>query len=94
MVSQKHFAVFDNNILSYVIILISFLQVKECKSNGGNSIQRSSSPHHVGSDLQSKHVGQNLCVLPDSVFGERGMFGILVEGTKVSLIRFYMAIYL
>lgn len=62
--------------------------------NGDNSIQRSSSldhvgadlqSKHVGGDLQSKHVGQSLGVLPYSVFGERGMFGILVDGTNVSI---------
>lgn len=57
----------------------------ECQLNGDNSIQRSSSPGHVGGDLQSKHVGQSLGVLPYSVFGERGMFGILVDGTNVSV---------
>lgn len=53
--------------------------------NRDNSIQRSSSPDHDGGDLQSKHVGQSLGVLPYSVFGERGMFGILVDGTNVSV---------
>lgn len=66
------------------------MQVKECHSNNGNPIQSSSSPDHVGADLQSKHVGQSLGVLPYSVFGERGMFGIIVDGTKVGWIRFNM----
>lgn len=67
------------------MLLFFCLQVKECHSNNSNPIQRSSSPDHVGADLQSKHVGQSLGVLPYSVFGERGMFGILVDGTNVSV---------
>lgn len=46
--------------------------------------RRISNPHHIGSDLQGQHVGQILCALPLSLFGERGSFGIVVQGTKVS----------
>lgn len=46
--------------------------------------RRISNPHHIGSDLQGQHVGQILCALPHSLFGERGSFGIVVKGTKVS----------
>lgn len=47
-----------------------------------------SNPLHVGSDLQGQHVGQILCALPYSLFGERGNFGILVQGTKVTISSF------
>uniref|UniRef100_A0A8W8JJH7 Uncharacterized protein n=1 Tax=Magallana gigas TaxID=29159 RepID=A0A8W8JJH7_MAGGI len=65
--------------------ICAVVQVTECQLNGDNSIQRSSSPVHVVGDLESKHVGQSLGVLPYSVFGERGMFGILVDGTNVTI---------
>lgn len=72
-----------------------FLQVKKYWSDEETSNQtvrslrkcerKISNPLHVGSDLQGQHVGQILCALPYSLFGERGNFGILVQGTKVSL---------
>lgn len=78
----------------YFFILWFYLQVKKYWLDEGYSNQnvhslrkcerRISNPHHIGSDLQSQHVGQILCAQPHSLFGEKGNFGIVVQGTKVS----------
>lgn len=40
---------------------------------------------HIPSELKAKHIGEMLALLPSSVFGTRGIYGFLVQGTKVNI---------
>lgn len=52
------------------------------------SIQKKCSANHIESSLIGQHGGQFLCSLPYSVFGNRGMYGFIVQGTNVTLTSF------
>ncbi|XP_061174735.1 uncharacterized protein LOC133183853 [Saccostrea echinata] len=39
----------------------------------------------IGSNLKGKHVGDMVAALPESVFGLNGIYGIIVQGTEVTL---------
>ncbi|CAG2198963.1 unnamed protein product [Mytilus edulis] len=67
------------------------IQVKGCRqdeysdhSRNSTNIPKGSNARHIGSNLKGQHCGQFLCTLPYSVFGKNGMFGFIVQGTKVT----------
>ncbi|XP_052084971.1 uncharacterized protein LOC127722157 [Mytilus californianus] len=50
--------------------------------------QKKSHEDHICSSLKGQHCGQFLCTLPFSVFGNRGMYGFVVQETNVTLTCF------
>lgn len=80
--------------------ICAVIQVKQNRADGIQSSRARSSNsceerqsgdvehEHIFSELRGQHVGQALCCLPSSVFGNRGIFGILVQETKVTISSF------
>ncbi|CAG2190218.1 unnamed protein product [Mytilus edulis] len=71
--------------------ICAVIQVKGCRqdeysdhSRNSTNIPKGSNARHIGSNLKGQHCGQFLCTLPYSVFGKNGMFGFIVQGTKVT----------
>ncbi|VDI79525.1 Hypothetical predicted protein, partial [Mytilus galloprovincialis] len=40
---------------------------------------------HIGSNIQGQHTGEMIAALSSSVFGINGIFGFIVQGTKVTV---------
>lgn len=82
----------DEDIICAVVEVKKYVLDEGYSNQNVHSIRKCerkiSNPHHIGSDLQGQHVGQILCALPHSLFGERGSFGIVVQGTKVTISSF------
>ncbi|XP_063438734.1 uncharacterized protein LOC134719694 [Mytilus trossulus] len=75
--------------------IFAVIEVKKCCQDEENeqirnlrSIQKRAFVQHVGSSLKGQHCGQFLCTLPFSAFGNRGMYGFIVQGTQVTLTSF------
>lgn len=51
----------------------------------GKRLKLDQNMSHIPSELKAKHIGEMLALLPSSVFGTRGIYGFLVQGTKVTL---------
>ncbi|XP_063410164.1 uncharacterized protein LOC134693338 [Mytilus trossulus] len=75
--------------------ICAVIQVKGCRQDEDSghtrnlaNMPRGSNAQHIGSNLKGQHSGQFLCTLPYSVFRKNGMFGFLVQGTKVTLTAF------
>ncbi|CAC5422334.1 unnamed protein product [Mytilus coruscus] len=75
--------------------ICAVIQVKGCSKDEDNdhtrnltNVPKGSYAGHIGSALKGQHCGQFLCTLPYSVFGKNGMFGFIVQGTKVTLTAF------
>eukprot|EP00105_Crassostrea_gigas_P013799 XP_011430236.2 PREDICTED: uncharacterized protein LOC105330314 [Crassostrea gigas] len=48
------------------------------------NVRKKSKTDHIPSKLKGQHVGEMLALLPSSVFGTHGIYGFLVQGTKVN----------
>lgn len=68
-------------------------ECRKCETDEGYGEQRSlekrlkldQNMNHIPSELKAEHIGEMLALLPSSVFGTRGIYGFLVQGTKVTL---------
>lgn len=82
--------------LNFLLILI-FIQInkeyRKCETDEGYEEQRSigkrlkldQNMNHIPSELKATHIGEMLALLPSSVFGTHGIYGFLVQGTKVNI---------
>ncbi|XP_071144865.1 uncharacterized protein [Mytilus edulis] len=75
--------------------ICAVIQVKGCNQDEDGdhtrnltNMPKGSNAQHIGSALKGQHCGQYLCTLPYSVFGKNGMFGFIVQGTKVTFTAF------
>lgn len=78
-------------------MILIFIQIdKECRKyetdegfgeqrNIGKRLKLDRNMSHIPSELKAKHIGEMLALLPSSVFGTRGIYGFLVQGTKVNI---------
>lgn len=86
----------EGTTLNFLLILI-FIQInkecRKCETDEGYGEQRSlgkklkldQNMNHIPSELKAEHIGEMLALLPSSVFGTRGIYGFLVQGTKVNI---------
>ncbi|XP_052083014.1 uncharacterized protein LOC127720472 [Mytilus californianus] len=75
--------------------ICAVIGVKGCSQDEGSdhtrnltNMPKGSNAPHIGSDLKGQHCGQFLCTLPYSAFGKNGMFGFIIQGTKVTFTAF------
>ncbi|XP_052099280.1 uncharacterized protein LOC127733874 [Mytilus californianus] len=51
-----------------------------------NSERKTSAIKHIDSGLKGQHAGEMLAVIPSSVFGSNGIYGIIVQGTMITFV--------
>ncbi|XP_071154254.1 uncharacterized protein [Mytilus edulis] len=87
---------FPTDVLQFTEKVIAVVHVEEekdsCENISTKSKRRrtdddktSTTIGHIGSNIQGQHTGEMIAALSSSVFGFNGIFGFIVQGTKVTV---------
>ncbi|VDI05557.1 Hypothetical predicted protein [Mytilus galloprovincialis] len=87
---------FPTDVLQFTEKVIAVVHVEEekdsCEYTSTKSKRRrtdddktSNTMGHIGSNIQGQHTGEMIAALSSSVFGFNGIFGFIVQGTKVTV---------
>ncbi|CAC5381810.1 unnamed protein product [Mytilus coruscus] len=87
---------FPTDVLQFTEKVIAVVHVEEEKDSCENisaKLKRrktdddktSTTIGHIGSNLKGQHTGEMIAALPSSVFGFNGVFGFIVQGSKVTV---------
>ncbi|XP_052066523.1 uncharacterized protein LOC127706098 [Mytilus californianus] len=86
---------FPADVLAFTEKVIAVVEVKKEYSRGlSETTERrtrsgdktSSMIGHIDSSLKGQHTGEMIAALPSSVFGLNGVYGLIVQGTKVTVV--------
>ncbi|XP_056015536.1 uncharacterized protein LOC125676828 [Ostrea edulis] len=74
-------------VLAVVKVRKKYREAEESVSEGTarNTEKITSDLNHLHSSVTGQHVGEMLSILPRSVFGINGIYGIIVQGTEVTI---------